>query len=103
MTHQPKLVDAMPEQTLVELATISRTAHIVGSNAMVELSKALHKRADELRERAIIADQQRGGSVPDEIVDRWASSFATAYQTLRGAAFACADTAAALSASNEGE
>lgn len=71
-------------------------------SALIELVErfevALHKRADELRERAIIADQQRGGAVPDEVVDRWASSFATAYQTLRGAAFACSDVAAALRA-----
>jgi hypothetical protein len=52
------------------------------------LADELDRQADGRRERAIIADQQRGGSVPDEVVERWASSFATAYQTLRGAAAA---------------
>jgi hypothetical protein len=57
------------------------------------LARALHEQADERRERAMVADQQRDGSVPEEVVDRWASSFATAYQTLRGAAQAVDMTA----------
>ena len=64
-------------------------------NKLTELAAALHEQADKLRERSITADSLRDGQVPDEVVDRWASSFATAYQTLRGAAFAFAAVARA--------
>lgn len=55
---------------------------------LIRLADELDLQADDRRERAITADAERGGAVPDEVVDRWASSFATAYQTLRGAAAA---------------
>jgi hypothetical protein len=60
---------------------------------MLRFADLLDKQADDRRERAILADAQRGGSVPDEEVDRWASSFSTAYQTLRGIAAAVRELA----------
>ena len=64
--------------------------------ALRTLGAALHKEAQARRDRAIAADQQKGGAVADEVVARWASSFATAYQTLRGVAIACEQAAEAL-------
>jgi hypothetical protein len=60
---------------------------------LLRFADLLDRQADDRRERAIIADNQRGGSVPDSEVDRWASSFATAYQTLRGIAAAVRELA----------
>lgn len=57
------------------------------------LSRALDAQADERRRRSFIAQQQKGGSVPDAEVHRWVSVWTTSYQTLRGAAQACADAA----------
>jgi hypothetical protein len=65
---------------------------------LLRLADELDKQGDERRERAIKADAEKGGPVPDELCDRWASSFATAYQTLRGAAAAVRATAEGMEA-----
>lgn len=60
---------------------------------LLRLADLLDKQADNRRDRAIKADSMRGDVTPDAVVDRWASSFATAYQTLRGVAAAVRELA----------